>query len=144
MPASTAPHPTADQAEADRRALADTVIRALTHDLLDHHTAQQVLHAAGLSADGDVLGHAAAARYMRDGLLDGDIDPLDVEPGYTVGRDEAREHLAGYYDREYQDAVAALATPAQPSRAKAAACWFDGFLDRFLLNGGMPKWRDQT
>jgi hypothetical protein len=142
MPATTAPHSMADQAEPNRLAFADAIVAEVTRDMLDPGTARLMLDVAGLTGDSDALAHAKAARYMRDGLRDGDINPRDVEPGYTVGRDEAREDLANYYDREYLESLAQLAAPAHSMAEVSRPSWFDGFLDRFVLNGGMPKWSD--
>lgn len=145
MTSSNAPLTASGHDEPTRRAFADAVITEITRGVLETGTARLMLDVVGLTGDTLALAHAKAARYMRDGLRAGDINARDVDPSLTVGRDAAAEVLAAEYDREYQEAIGVLATVTPVQSPVPRPGWFDKFLDRFLLDGGMPTWeRRQT
>lgn len=121
MPSTTITEPAVAGLPDDKRA---ELVRRLTDDLmaakLDAGTALLMLDCLGLTGDREALSHGMAARYMRDGLRDGSIDPYAVDPELKVGREAAIDLLAEQYDGEFETSIATLATVSPlPGQVKA-------------------------
>lgn len=109
--ATGTPAPVLD--ERIRRRLVDNLIGAVVHDYdSTADDAVLVLDTFRLTGNFDLVCHAIAARHMRDGLIAGDIAPGDVDPSFTVPREQARDALIAEYDADYQDTINQLAEPA--------------------------------
>lgn len=96
--------------EDQRRKIVDKLCDDVMAARLDPGTALLMLDCLGLTGDRDVFSHALAARYMRDGLRDGTIDPFAVDPDIRIGRQTAIDMLSDGYDAEYVESLTTLAT----------------------------------
>ncbi len=70
------------------------------------------LRARGLTPDAQVLADAAHLLRVRDGLLDGTLDPydvLDLPPRVYAGN--MRDHAVAIYDADLCDALRTLTRP---------------------------------